>query len=266
MKPDPISRWLHHRSQGHGPVILMYHSVQPGAARPDWPWAVSMAQFEAQLDFLAGEGWRAITVAELAAAPALAGNRTVAITFDDGYSDNFPAFEALARRNMRASWFIVTGSVGRRAAWGKDGNPSATLLGAAQLREMRSAGMEIGSHTVDHVRLPTLDSDAQARQLVVSKRSLEQLLGDNVRSFAYPYGAWDEKAEEEVSAAGYEFACTTRAGWALRDEHPLRLRRLTIWNTDSLGSFARKLVFADNDASWPSVGKYWAGRLLSRLA
>ncbi|MDP1680581.1 MAG: polysaccharide deacetylase family protein [Burkholderiales bacterium] len=263
--PDPISLALIRRGQLHGPLMLMYHSVQRGRAIPDWPWAVSMARFRSQLDFLAGEGWKTVTMADLAARPQAWPERTVVITFDDGYRDNYEAFEALAQRGMCASWFVVAGWLGRGAGWGDAGQPSDPLLEPAQLRAMQSAGMEIGSHTVDHLRLPDLDNTQLNAQLLTSKALLEDVLGTEVVSFAYPYGAWDERCEQAVMAAGYRYACTTRSGWALRDGNPLRLRRLAIFNDDNLSSFARKIAFATNDVRWASMIGYWRRQLLARM-
>lgn len=259
---DPFSRALHNQAGQHGPVMLMYHAVQPGKARPDWPWAVSMQQFRDQLDFLATEGYATPTMGELAAAPAKKWTgRTAVITFDDGYVDNLAACEELQKRGMRATWFIVSGSVGREPAWPADGRPAGRLLNAAELREMQTGGMEIGSHTVSHARLTELDDARLTQELAASRAALEDLLGAAVGSFAYPYGAWDERCAAAVQQAGYAAACTTRTGWALRDNTPYQLRRLTVFNTDTAGSLARKLYFGSNDGRWRDLASYALKRL-----
>jgi peptidoglycan/xylan/chitin deacetylase (PgdA/CDA1 family) len=251
---DPVSRHLHRGAGAHGPIMLMYHAVLPGRSRPDWPWAVSMDQFRAQLDFLAGEGYATPTVAELVARPARAWNGpTAVITFDDGYADNLAASEELLKRGMRASWFIVSGSVGRAPAWPNDGRPAGRLLDAAELREMHEAGLEIGSHGANHVRLPEVDDARLAHEVTGSKALLEDILGETVGSFAYPYGAWDARCADAVRQAGYAAACTTRTGWALRDNDPHQLRRLTVFNTDTLGRFVRKLALASHDVGWRDI-------------
>jgi len=126
---------------------------------------------------------------------------------------------------------------------------------------MRENGMEIGSHTVNHVRLPDADDARLMQQLGESKATRETLLEHPVNSFAYPYGAWDERCAEAVKQAGYSAACTTRTGWALRDQDPYRLRRLTVFNTDTLGSFARKLYFGSHDVRWRDIAAYALRRL-----
>lgn len=256
MKLDPISRYLHDRSGAHGPVMLMYHAVQRGGREPAWPWAISERAFRAQLDFLQAEGYRTLTMRQLLALPSAPSGRVIVLTFDDGYIDNLQACDELARRGMSASWFIVSGSVGREPAWPADGRPAGRLLNASELRQMHDAGMEIGSHTVSHARMPELDDGTLRQELVDSKAALEDVIGAAVTSFAYPYGAWDERCAAAVEAAGYAAACTTRTGWTLRDGNPYLLRRLSVFNHDSPGSFARKLYFGSHDVAWSDIARY----------
>lgn len=258
---DPLSRYLHRAAGQHGPVMLMYHAVTPGKIRPGWPWAVSMQQFRDQLDFLAAEGYATPTMGELVADPNKWTGRTAVITFDDGYIDNLAACDELQKRGMRATWFVVTGSIGESPKWPADGRPEGRLLNAAELREMQENGMEIGSHTVNHVRLNELDDAQLAGELVNSKVALEDLLGTSVGSFAYPYGAWDARCAEAVKQVGYSAACITRTGWALRDDNPYLLRRLTIFNTDTVSTLARKLYFGSNAVRWRDLAGYALRRL-----
>jgi len=254
---DPLSRRLHRNSGRHGPVMLLYHAVTPGRATPEWPWAVSMRQFCNQVDFLAAEGYSTPTVAELVAIPAASwGGRTAVITFDDGYADNLIACEALEKRAMRATWFIVSGSIGQPPLWLADDRPQGRLLNASELREMRASGMEIGSHTVSHARLTECGDASLMQELVDSRAALEVALSHAVSSFAYPYGLWDKRSAGALNQAGYTAACTTRTGWALRDNDPYLIRRLTVFNTDTVNTLARKLCFASNDVGWLELARY----------
>lgn len=262
---DPVSRWLHTRQGGHPPVILMYHAVTPGAGTPAWPWAVSLRRFCAQLDFLRQAGYTTPTVSELVSQPERFTGRTAVITFDDGYADNLAAWEALRERGMKATWYVTTGYLGQPHPWGPDARPQQRLLAPAELRAMAASGMEIGSHTITHPRLPALDDSTLSRELVDSKSALEDILGEQVATFAYPYGKWDERCEAAVKAAGYASACHTRTGWALRDGNPYRLRRLTVFNTDSTSSFARKLAWGSHDVAWHHVARYALSRITARM-
>lgn len=254
---DPLSRSLHRSTGRHGPVMLIYHAITPGKGTPDWRWAVSMQRFCNQVDFLATEGYATPTVAELVAAPATKWRgRTAVITFDDGYVNSLTAFEALKTRGMRATWFIVSGSIGQPPKWPADGRPNGRLLNASELRDMQENGSEIGSHTVNHVRLTESDDARLMQELADSKTTLEDALCHVVKSFAYPYGAWDERCAEAVKHVGYAAACTTRSGWALRDKDPYQLRRLTVFNADTVNTLARKLSFADNEVGWLDLARY----------
>lgn len=256
---------LRHGAVDKGAVGLMYHSVSPGSDTPRWPWAVSMRRFREQLDYLAAEGYATPTVSELCAEAGRWNRRTAVITFDDGYVDNLAACEELQRRGMRATWFIVTGSIGRQPGWSDPGRPDGRLLAPAELRSMQDAGMEIGSHSMSHRRLPELDARQLQRELTDSKIALEDMVGREVSSFAYPYGDRNEECEAAVRTAGYRAACTTQTGWALRDNNPFRLRRLTIYNSDTGSIFARKLAFGSHAVEWPQLAGNWGRRFAARF-
>ncbi len=260
-----LSRLIHRRAHIKGPLVLMYHSVaDAGPLRPEWPWAVSRQRFREQLDFLRDAGWLTCTQAELATGGPSHGERTVAITFDDGYADNHGACDDLLRRDMKASWFVVSGSVGQPPRWQDPDQPRLRILDAGQLRDMHAAGMEIGSHTVSHARLPTLDDAALARELTDSRAALEDLLGAPVTGLAYPYGLYDERCRTAARDAGYRHASTTQSGWALLDKDPFLVRRLTVYNADTAATLARKLAYAANDVAWSHLLGERAARFLHR--
>lgn len=265
MMIDPISRYLHRSAGQHGPIILMYHSVVPGRGRPSWRWAVSRAAFQAQLDYLRNEGWQTVNIRDVGSQKTLK-PRTVTLTFDDGYADNHDAFDDLAKREMVATWYIVSNSIGRMSTWDDPGVSRKPMLSAEQLSTMAAAGMEIGSHSHSHARLIDLDDGRLQEEVATSKARLEELLNSHaVESFAYPYGLHDDRVVDAVRSAGFKTACITRPGWAVGND-PLRIRRVSIFAGDSLATFARKLAFADNDVSWTHMARYFGARLLARFS
>lgn len=265
---DPLTKKLFHQPKKHGPIALMYHSIRVGAAgiHPDTrsPWSVSFGQFCAQLDLLQEYGWKTICVKDLAASYNLH-PKTAILTFDDGYIDNFRAFEELAKRGMCASWYIVSQDVGKSARWKNPAISAPSMLDKAQLLSMLQAGMEIGSHSRNHRRLTELTDDAMRDEVGGAKVELEDMLGEGVISFAYPYGAYNDNVLQKVKDAGYLYACTTNSGWALRDHDPFQIRRITIFGQDSLTTFVRKLAFADNDVPWWRPLGYYASRIRARV-
>jgi peptidoglycan/xylan/chitin deacetylase (PgdA/CDA1 family) len=265
VKLDPLSQRLFGQSPKRGIIALMYHGTPAAARRGMSPYALPAPRFAEHLDFLKATGWETARVRDLADTARLS-ERTVLITFDDGYLNNYEgAFIPLAERGMQATWYIVTGKLGGHAEWlgGRSGDNA--FLSAGQVKEMAEAGMEIGSHTVNHVHLDRVDGTILHKELTESRRELEDLLGEPVRSFAYPYGALNETVVAAVREAGYKYACTTRPGWYNAGESPLLIRRVAIFSNDNLNVFARKLVFADNDVSWKTLAGYYAGRLAARF-
>jgi peptidoglycan/xylan/chitin deacetylase (PgdA/CDA1 family) len=105
----------------HAPasLILTYHRIADATADP-WGLCVSPGRFSAQLEVLT-RGWHLLSVRELTAALAQGSlpDRSVAITFDDGYADNLDeASPALERHRVPATVFLVTGEPAvRRTFW-----------------------------------------------------------------------------------------------------------------------------------------------------
>ena len=243
----------------------MYHSVHPGNGSPEWTWAVSHKRFCQQLDLLIQNGCKTALIRDLIGAKKYAA-KTVIITFDDGYADNYAAFEALKDRGMCAVWFMVTNDIGGSSSWVDPGVGNQALLDQGALCEFASTGMEVASHTCSHRRMPQMSDTDLANELVQSKRQLEDILGQEVESFAYPYGAYDGRCVQAVRDAGYKLACTTKTGWALAGGDLFTLRRVSIFANDTVGAFARKLAFATNDVGLEMMARYYRRRFFQRFS
>lgn len=269
---DPLSRrflngaGLIPARQGRGPVVLMYHSISNGRMSPANQWSVSARNFKNQLSLLQSEGWTSVCVSDLLHADSLP-PRTVVITFDDGYADNFEhVFRILSDCGMRSTWFIVSRDVGKLSSWKDANNQVRPMLAAQQLREMAASGIEIGAHTRTHARLPEMDMMRIEEEVTGSKKDLEDMLGLPITSFAYPYGLFNEKCVETVKKAGFTVACTSRTGWFGSDPDLLRVRRVAIFSHDRLSTFARKLAFADTNVAWDRMVNYLFTRIRSKVS
>lgn len=266
MQLDPLSKRLLIGAGQNGLISLMYHSITPGDSTPSWEWALSFKRFCDQLSLLQTFGWHTVSLAQLKDGVKSLPKKSILITFDDGYADNFAAFNELTRRNMQACWFIVTKDVGTDSSWHDLDAPSAKLLTEPQLIEMSQAGMDIGAHTHSHCRLTTISADLITRELTQSKEYLSTLLNKPVYSLAYPYGLYNQEVLTKAKESGYKLALTTRSGFGLVDNNPLEIRRVSVMAGDNLSTFARKLAFADNEVNWAKMGSYALTRLKSRLS
>lgn len=97
-----------------------------------------------------------------------------------------------------------------------------------QIREMRSSGHEIGSHSTSHPILPLVSDEELRREIDHSRSLIEAQIDHEVRSFCYPNGDYDERVSASVRQAGYECAVTTRYGINPKDSDPFRLRRIDL--------------------------------------
>ena len=190
-------------------MILMYHAVADTAVDPNL-LCVPPERFAHQMSWLAGRGLRGVSVGTLIEAMRAGRSRgLVGITFDDGYTSVLDAaLPVLHRHDFRATVFVITDRLGGRNDW--DDGTDWPLLSAAGIRELASAGVEIGSHSASHVRLAGLALSQLARQVSQSRADLAALLGTEVAGFAYPYGVMDAAARQAVHDAGYSYACAVQ--------------------------------------------------------
>jgi len=192
------------------PMILMYHAVAAVAVDPDM-LCVPPERFASQMSWLARRGLRGVSIGALMEAMRDGRPRgLVGITFDDGYASVLDAaLPVLKQHGFGATVFAISDRLGGRNDW--DQRNDWPLLSATGVRELASAGIEIGSHSASHVRLAGLEPGELARQVRQSRGDLAGLLGRQVAGFAYPYGVMDAAARQAVRDAGYSYACAVDA-------------------------------------------------------
>lgn len=227
--------------------ILMYHQVGV-FARPSAHRALfcDVKRFRGQLRYLARFGFNVLSLEQarralFEGAPLPA--RSVVLTFDDGY-ENFRehAWPALQEHGFPATVFLVSGLLGRPAGWlGSEFRDHPPLMDARTVRRLRQEGVNFGSHAVSHPRLSTLPVDRMRSEIFDSKASLEDVLGEAVPDFCYPYGDYNSQARDLVREAGYLTGLTCIRGAANTAANPFELPRKAISYGDNLLGFAWKL-------------------------
>jgi peptidoglycan/xylan/chitin deacetylase (PgdA/CDA1 family) len=218
--------------------ILMYHYVRVNPVRHDRlgeSLSVTPRDFAAQMALLHHAGVITVTLDDVVT--ALGGGRplpprAVVLTFDDGYRDfSTAALPVLRTHGFRATVFVVSGFLGR-----------AGYMTAGDVVAAAGAGMTIGAHTVHHVQLAHIPAGLARVEIEVSRRQLEQLSGQPVNDFAYPYGDTSGAVQAMVASAGFHDAVTTVFGASQEPRQQLTLSRVRIEGGDSLAAVAAKVL------------------------
>ena len=206
--------------------ILMYHYInneEPLRSR----LGVSPESFERQMRFLRERNYNVVSLEELA---DLIKNKkkmppkTVAITFDDGYLDNYThAYPVLKKYNIPAAIFVVINRIGKHL-----GNDD--YMSWSQIRELSQSGLiTIGSHSMNHPNLSEINLEEQLKEEIFdSKKILEKELNQEVKFFSYPFGGRSLDARRLVSLAGYKAALGTNFPKGYPGDDIYALKRLRI--------------------------------------
>jgi len=221
--------------------ILCYHNV---AETPANAWLrllyVRPSDFERQLWTLRRLGVRGVSMSEgMARLSAGTARGCVVITFDDGYADTLTTAAPLLRKyRFSATCYVVVDAIGSYNRWDTEFvRERKTLMDRGQIERWLSAGMEVGSHSSSHPRLPQLDAPHQLAEIHESRTALQRMLNVQVEHFAYPYGKFTPDTVELVRRAGYRSAVTVVPGVARMSDDRLRLPRILVNGERGLGSF-----------------------------
>jgi peptidoglycan/xylan/chitin deacetylase (PgdA/CDA1 family) len=168
---------------------------------------------------------------------------SIAITFDDGYEDNYSnVFPILKKYHAKATIFLIHDYIGQTRYFSynrdvpqkilpKDYNPSIDLehkyLTVQQIKEMYDSGLvNYGSHSLSHKSLVYCDVSEARHEIAESKHALEELLNVPVETFCYPYGHYNQTLMKLVEKAGYRGAVSTEKGRVDKHCHLFNLPRI----------------------------------------
>lgn len=200
------------------PPVIQYHKIdRPGAGSLVRGGFTPPRRFARQMNHLKKRGFTFYTAAELIEYFREHGKfpaNGVAITFDDGWRDNYTnAFPVLKQLGIKATLFIVPSCIGQASAKAlAHGEGPRQHLSREEILEMSRHGFEIGSHTMNHHLLPELSLDEIKFEVQEAKRQIEDLVQQPCKSFAYPAGFFTTDAQRIIEDAGHIAAFSTVYG------------------------------------------------------
>lgn len=183
--------------------VLMYHSISD--SDPNNNLLVPVEQFEVEVKWLKENGFTPMLLEDVLEAynTGYVPKKPVAITFDDGYADNYTdAYRILKENKMKATFFIITNNIDKDSYY----------MDSDMLKEMKDNGMAIENHTSRHIEFTNISRDEKATIIQEGIDALKEKIGVDSKFVCYPVGRYDEETIEVEKELGIKAAVTTEPG------------------------------------------------------
>lgn len=218
----------------------------------------SPRRFSALLESLKESGYNFVTLEKVIEAPV---SKEIAITFDDGYAHLYKTLpQFIERFELKPTIFIPTAFIGKQNSW-----DYSTLLKPErhlshdEIKELRSIGVDFGSHGHTHCDLRRCTTAALNDELAKSKGILEEITGQPVTSLSYPFGRFSKRITEYAQRTGY--SCGFTMNFPEQSDRPMTLGRVAVYFFDNAVSTRHKL----NDCAMRKIHK-GIGRVVNYLS
>ena len=226
--------------------VLIYHSI----GKNKWYASVNPIAFRMQMRYLR-KHYNVVPLDDIVKYKQGEINlpdKSVAITFDDGYADNYKvAWPILKRNNLPFTIFVTTNLDNLDTL-----NNHFSRITWEQLKEMSDNGVDIGGHGVNHTDLNALFEKQLEEEVENCYQTLAKQLGKPAKNFSYPGGKYDEKVIEAVKKAGFKSACTTKEGMVKKSDNVFEIKR--VWVHRGLG-FMSFLIRLTMVTDWITIFK-----------
>ncbi len=256
--------WLLERRANQGVRILLYHKI---ADRPEDALCIGVEDFDRQMAYLA-QHWRLVSLDEMMVAFRSGRQlppRSVVVTFDDGYADNYThAFPILRKYRVPATIFVVHDYIDTTRHYPWDDESEDHALTWAQIFDMQCHGISFGCHTLSHPLLNDIQIEEAFQEIHESKARLERRIGA-MRYFAYPRGErrdFSAPIKSIVAKEGFLAACSTIPGTNMPNSDWYELRRTVVEPVDASPFQFRLLMMGVTDLI---LGLFRHGWASSRL-
>ena len=221
--------------------VLMYHDISNSF---NDPYTVSQSLLAAQLEWLYNNGFRAISVRDIANPPA--GDKLVVITFDDGYASFMDyAFPLLREYGFRATINVIGDLVGKYIPEDGDGRP---MLSWDEYRYLLKSGLvDIGCHTYAFHTFKTkgvlgVSDDALRQDLRMFLETMQKETGTQTDILAWPFSFYNAQKIEVAKAEGFLYIQTSRHAVFSTPGNLAEIPRKNISNRHNLVAFRTEVI------------------------
>ena len=234
---------------GTTPVpILMYHVIAPPPAGAPFPGLyVPPEEFAEQMHALAGAGWHAVTMDQMASnwrrGTPLPPGKPIVVSFDNGYQSQYTQALPVLRS---------LGWVGVENIQLSGLPPSQGGFGAGQVQGLIDAGWELDTQGFSHADLVKLSAAGLHHEVAEARTVLQQRYHVPVNWFCYPSGHYDATVIAAVRSAGYAGSTTVVPGWAHPADDSYRLHRLRVLGGTSGSQLLSELSSIRSDPPAPA--------------
>ena len=254
--------------------VLSYHRVLPDFIEKDAPmYSVLPEQFAEQMEYLSSHGFDSLSLDEyeqIVAGEKDVPERSILITFDDGYADFYSQALPIAKQyGIQLNVFVCTGLVeGSTAeiypeipAHAREHQAAFPELWRAlnwdEIRQLKAEGVGIGFHGHSHRKLAQMTIEEIALEFELGRGLYHQETNYEMRHFAFPHGTYDSYDSERValiSSLGIQLQFSTRLSRTPVDAKEALISRLVIHQEDDLETYQLKLFGA---YEWLGALRHW---------
>ena len=203
-------------------LSLRYHTIEPAGSgnlkKAERFYNVTPDEFKKQMSYLKDNGFETLTLSALLSIEDERDlpEKPVILTFDDGHVSHYrTALPVLKGLRFGGIFFIVVDDVGRK-----------NHMSWKRVRELRAKGMEIGSHSLNHINLQHASYQELIFQLKASKKELEERLDERILAFSIPTGLYSHRISDVARGMGYKLVFTSFTGNITLYSNPHCLRRI----------------------------------------
>ncbi len=257
---ETIFRFIDKISQRYpiqGVPILLYHRVGTTEDCKSPVTCTIVKKFEEQIRYLREAGYHFASMNEVTDYVEGKGDlpsKSVALTFDDGYADNYVhAFPILRRYGAEATIFVNTAFIGREVPLKISRNTFVEVpkeradavfrfLSWDEIEEMYKWGIDFEPHCHTHPDLTKLEAGLAKDELIKSKQMLEEAVGEKRDFFSYPFGRYNDTVISLLKEHGFKAALAVRPGLAKPAMNVYTLPRTCVDTGFSLARFKATLT------------------------